>query len=167
MNNQRTVLILKVCGVFLCLYLFLIGISGLSKSISGLTTPENLSENDMVQVDEITIETEDGQKLVRKKVWVKILEVNDDNSYKYEFKDKENNLVYSSNITDDNIKKSASSTFLSAIDSKFICLFIGVFATVLFQSSSTTTSLIVGMAGGGLIELYSIWGMVIMLAKIL
>jgi len=155
MNNQRTVLILKVCGVFLCLYLFLIGISGLSKSISGLTTPENLSENDMVQVDEITIETEDGQKLVRKKVWVKILEVNDDNSYKYEFKDKENNLVYSSNITDDNIKKSASSTFLSAIDSKFICLFIGVFATVLFQSSSTTTSLIVGMAGGGLIELYS------------
>ena len=45
----------KIFGVFLCLYIFLIGISALSKSISGLTEPENLVAGDMAQLKKITI----------------------------------------------------------------------------------------------------------------
>ena len=52
-------------------------------------------------------------------------------------------------------KKFASKWFIDATSSGFICLFIGIFATVIFQSSSTTTSLIVAMAGGGLINIAS------------
>ena len=42
MDNPKLNLTTKVFGVFLCLYIFLVGISTLSKSISGLTEPENL-----------------------------------------------------------------------------------------------------------------------------
>ena len=42
----------------------------------------------------------------------------------------------------------AESIFI-ATSNPFVALFIGVFATVLFQSSSTTTSLIVGMVSSG------------------
>ena len=48
----------------------------------------------------------------------------------------------------------AKSIFLATSD-PFIALFIGVFATVLFQSSSTTTSLIVGMVSSGTLALSS------------
>ena len=48
----------------------------------------------------------------------------------------------------------AKSIFLATSD-PFIALFIGVFATVLFQSSSTTTSLIVGMVSSGALALSS------------
>jgi len=41
----------------------------------------------------------------------------------------------------------------TATSDPFIALFIGVFATVLFQSSSTTTSLIVGMVSSGALGL--------------
>ena len=42
-----------------------------------------------------------------------------------------------------------SETVLTTTSDPFIALFIGIFATVLFQSSSTTTSLIVGMVSSG------------------
>ena len=40
-------------------------------------------------------------------------------------------------------------TVITTTSDPFIALFIGIFATVLFQSSSTTTSLIVGMVSSG------------------
>ena len=46
----------------------------------------------------------------------------------------------------------ADSIFTATSD-PFVALFIGVFATVLFQSSSTTTSLIVGMVSSGALGL--------------
>lgn len=42
---------------------------------------------------------------------------------------------------------------LSATDNPFLALFIGTFVTVLFQSSSTTTSLIVGMVSAGVLSI--------------
>ena len=42
-----------------------------------------------------------------------------------------------------------ANNIFSATSDPFIALFIGIFATVLFQSSSTTTSLIVGMVSSG------------------
>ena len=44
-------------------------------------------------------------------------------------------------------------TVLTTTSDPFIALFIGIFATVLFQSSSTTTSLIVGMVSSGSITI--------------
>ncbi len=46
-------------------------------------------------------------------------------------------------------------TVLTTTSNPFIALFIGVFATVLFQSSSTTTSLIVGMVSSGTLTISS------------
>ena len=46
-------------------------------------------------------------------------------------------------------------TVLTTTSDPFIALFIGIFATVLFQSSSTTTSLIVGMVSSGSITIAS------------
>ena len=40
-------------------------------------------------------------------------------------------------------------TVLTTTSDPFIALFIGIFATVLFQSSSITTSLVVPLAGAG------------------
>ena len=152
-SNMKLNLVSKIIGVFLCLYIFLVGISALSKSISGLTEPENLVAGDMAQLKKITFVNDAQETVIKKKVWVKITSTEKDGSYGYEFK--EDNTEVTGITQKTNIKKSASSGFLSATNSAFICLFIGVFATVLFQSSSTTTSLIVGMAGGGLIELSS------------
>ena len=153
MNNPKLNLTTKIFGVFLCLYIFLVGISALSKSISGLTEPKNLVAGDMAQLKKITIVKNNQETIVKKKAWVKITSVEQDGSYGYEFK--EDDITINDFTKKKDIKKSASSGFLAATNSAFICLFIGVFATVLFQSSSTTTSLIVGMAGGGLIELSS------------
>jgi len=156
---------LKIASVFLYLYIFLVGISTLSKSISGLTSPDQLVEGDMAQLKKIickdnscmdykeNYQDENGEEIVKKQ-WVKIVSVEGDN-YKYQFKADGDSDFTVGTTKKKNVKKSASASFLKATDSAFICLFIGVFATVLFQSSSTTTSLIVGMAGGGLIELSS------------
>ena len=46
-------------------------------------------------------------------------------------------------------------SIFTATSNPFIALFIGVFSTVLFQSSSTTTSLIVGMVSSGALGLSS------------
>ena len=46
-------------------------------------------------------------------------------------------------------------TVLTTTSDPFVALFIGIFATVLFQSSSTTTSLIVGMVSSGSLNIAS------------
>tara|TARA_Y100001970_G_scaffold283904_1_gene400147 strand:- start:1662 stop:2765 length:1104 start_codon:yes stop_codon:yes gene_type:complete len=46
-------------------------------------------------------------------------------------------------------------TVLTTTSDPFIALFIGIFSTVLFQSSSTTTSLIVGMVSSGSLTISS------------
>ena len=143
----------KIILVFMCLYIFLVGISGLSKSIGGLTTPSDLSIGDMAQLKKQTLSI-NGEEIKKKKIWVKIIEI-DNEQEKYIFEYSENDIKTVGETTKKNIKKVASSSFINATGSRFISLFIGVFATVLFQSSSTTTSLIVGMAGGGLIGLSS------------
>ena len=51
--DDRFQITFKILGVFLCLYIFLVGISGLSKSISGLTAPDDLSIGDMIFLDKI------------------------------------------------------------------------------------------------------------------
>ena len=144
---------IKILLVFGCLYIFLVGISGLSKSISGLTTPNQLSIGDMAQLKNQTL-TIDGQEIKKKKIWVKIIKI-DEQQEKYIFEYSENEIKIVGKTSKKNIKKVASSNFITATGSRFVSLFIGIFATVLFQSSSTTTSLIVGMAGGGLIGLSS------------
>ena len=144
---------IKIILVFICLYIFLVGISGLSKSIGGLTTPSELSIGDMAQLKKQTLSI-NGEEIKKKKIWVKIIEI-DNEQEKYIFEYSENDIKIVGETTKKNIKKVASSSFINATGSRFISLFIGVFATVLFQSSSTTTSLIVGMAGGGLIGLSS------------
>ena len=77
---------LKIIGVILSLYLFLVGINGLSESIN------NMGED------------------------------------------------FATNI-------------ISTTSNPFIALFIGILSTTIFQSSSTTTSLIVGMVSGGALNL--------------
>ena len=84
MNNTKT--IIKILGVFFCLYLFLVGIGGLSSGIKGL-----------------------GGDFAK--------------------------------------------TVLSTTSNPFVALFIGILCTTLFQSSSTTTSLIVTMASTGALSL--------------
>ena len=44
-------------------------------------------------------------------------------------------------------------TVISTTSNSFVALFIGIVSTAIFQSSSTTTSLIVGMVGGGALTL--------------
>tara|TARA_B100002052_G_scaffold299151_1_gene335721 strand:- start:3426 stop:4724 length:1299 start_codon:yes stop_codon:yes gene_type:complete len=141
--------------VFLCLYTFLVGIKGLSTAIEGLSSPDQIFPGDQVQLKKIKVADE-----VIKKAWVEALEEpNENGNFKYLFR-KTNDTnqsvdeIYGTgNIKDK--KKVASKWFIDATSSGFICLFIGIFATVIFQSSSTTTSLIVAMAGGGLINIAS------------
>ena len=137
--------------VFLCLYTFLIGIKGLSSAINQISTPDDIFVGDQVQLKYILI---DEEKV--KKAWVEVLSKPDKNGdFDYSFKqkddetDKVTTILGEGNISKK--KKVASKWFLDATDSAFICLFIGIFATVIFQSSSTTTSLIVAMAGGSII----------------
>ena len=44
-------------------------------------------------------------------------------------------------------------TVISTTSNSFVALFIGIVSTAIFQSSSTTTSLIVAMVGGGALTL--------------
>ena len=84
--NKNFLIILKVAGVVLSLYLFLVGINGLSTAIRNL-----------------------GGDFAEK--------------------------------------------MLSTTSNPFIALFIGILSTTIFQSSSTTTSLIVGMVSSGALNL--------------
>ena len=171
--NESSKAISKILLVFLCLYVFLVGISTLSKSIGGLTSPDQLGEGDMAQLKKVVCNKDDycrdlpskdyspeEEEYIVKKQWVKVTSIEDE-KYAYVFgMDTDEDGVCDQDCKTGltkkkNVKKSASAAFLKATNSAFICLFIGVFATVLFQSSSTTTSLIVGMAGGGLISLSS------------
>lgn len=156
---------LSVLGVIACLYCFLCGINGLSGAIKSMAQPNQIVLNDMIQIKDSK----------GKKVWVQVSEI-DDSKYIYKSEvpkiaseqscidngyiwDKD--VCYSSNhVIKNDIKMVASSIFIKATSSSFIALFIGVFATVLFQSSSTTTSLIVGMTGSGIIGLGSAISMI-------
>ena len=86
MRNKHLQIGLKIIGVFLCLYSFLVGIKGLSSGIKHL----------------------------------------------------------GGNFAKD---------IMTTTSDPFLALFIGILATTLFQSSSTTTSIIVGMVSGGAISL--------------
>ena len=82
MNNETLNIVVKSTGVILALYMFLVGIAGMSSAIKHMGA-------------------------------------------------------------------GFAETVLTTTSDPFIALFIGIFATVLFQSSSTTTSLIVGMVSSG------------------
>ena len=82
MNKEIANIILKIFGVIAALYMFLVGINGMSSAIKHMGT-------------------------------------------------------------------GVAESIFTATSNPFVALFIGVFATVLFQSSSTTTSLIVGMVSSG------------------
>jgi solute carrier family 34 (sodium-dependent phosphate cotransporter) len=86
MNRDRFIFILKILGLFFCLYVFLVGIGGMGHAF----------------------------KLFGKEISEKIL---------------------------------------TATANPFISLFIGILATTLVQSSSTSTSIIVGMVAGGAITI--------------
>ena len=148
---------LNIILVFLCLYTFLIGIKGLSSAINKISSPDDINIGDQAQLKYILV---DGEKV--KKAWVEVKSLPDENGdfdYKFKQKDIETNQVIEIIGVGNNseVKKVASEWFLKAtagktLKSAFICLFIGIFATVIFQSSSTTTSLIVAMAGGAIIS---------------
>ena len=150
---------INILLVFLCLYTFLIGIKGLSKAIEGISSPDEIFTGDQVQLKKISI-IESNQEITLKKQWVEVTtEPDEDGNFSYIFRqtNEQTGLIDvfegQGNIKDK--KKVASKWFLEATNSAFICLFIGIFATVIFQSSSTTTSLIVAMAGGGIIDISS------------
>ena len=82
MNKELASIILKIFGVIAALYMFLVGINGMSSAIKHMGA-------------------------------------------------------------------GVAESIFTATSNPFVALFIGVFATVLFQSSSTTTSLIVGMVSSG------------------
>jgi solute carrier family 34 (sodium-dependent phosphate cotransporter) len=86
MKNEKLITFLKILGVIFALYMFLVGIKGLSTGIK-------------------------------------------------------------------HIGGDFANTVMSTTSNPFTALFIGILATTLFQSSSTTTSLIVGMVSGGAITL--------------
>ena len=65
MNKDKFNLARNISSVFLCLYIFLIGISTLSKSISGITEPKNLVAGDMAQLKKITIVNENQETIIR------------------------------------------------------------------------------------------------------
>ena len=148
---------LNIILVFLCLYTFLIGIKGLSKAIEGISSPEHIYPGDQVQIKQGVIFNDEDSKVIIKKQWVEVTSKPDsEGNFKFILRqvESENKILNGIANTKDK-KKVASKWFLEAIGSPFICLFIGIFATVIFQSSSTTTSLIVAMAGGGIIGINS------------
>ena len=55
MNSNNRILI-NIGLVILCLYTFLVGISGLSKSIEGISTPEEISVGDQVHFKELELD---------------------------------------------------------------------------------------------------------------
>jgi len=148
MDKELFITTSKILGVILSLYLFLVGINGLSSGIKHLTQPDVVEVGDMVQakikingatqkawmlVESITLD-ENGEKIFSCNYRTELI------SKKYDLKESK-------------VKMVASSTFVNTTSSSILALFIGIFATVLFQSSSTTTSLIVGMVSSGVVSL--------------
>ncbi|MBC8311928.1 MAG: Na/Pi symporter [Candidatus Marinimicrobia bacterium] len=148
MNKQLFISISKIAGVVLALYLFLVGINGLSSGIKHLTQPDVVEVGDMVQ----TKAKIDGTK---KKVWMLVEDIknDEDGHLVYQCEYKVEGKAEKFEIEESKVKMVASSTFVNTTSSSILALFIGIFATVLFQSSSTTTSLIVGMVSSGVVSL--------------
>ena len=142
-NKESSKILLSITAVIFCLYCFLCGINGLSSAIKSMTQPDTIVLDDMIQIKDTN----------GKKLWVQVTGINND-TYTYTYNGEQKTTSKKS------IRMVASSTFIKATSSAVIALFIGVFATVLFQSSSTTTSLIVGMAGSGIIGLGSAISMI-------
>ena len=69
MNKQLFISIAKIAGVVFALYLFLVGINGLSSGIKHLTQPDVVEVGDMVQ----TKAKIDG---INKKVWMLVEDIN-------------------------------------------------------------------------------------------
>ena len=86
----------------MCLYIFLVGISSLSKSISGLTTPNELTIGDMAQLKEVDLII-DNKETLKKKIWVKITHINKIDGF-YSFEYSENSILIKGKTTKDNIK---------------------------------------------------------------
>ena len=148
MDRQLLITTSKIFGVVLSLYLFLVGINGLSSGIKHLTQPDIIEVGDMVQAK---IEV-DGSK---KKVWMLVESIqsnSDDNRiYQCSYKVDDTSTIFI--INESKVKMVANSAFVNTTSSSILALFIGIFATVLFQSSSTTTSLIVGLVSSGVVSL--------------
>tara|TARA_B100001778_G_scaffold84583_1_gene68664 strand:- start:131 stop:1519 length:1389 start_codon:yes stop_codon:yes gene_type:complete len=175
---------INLCLVILCLFIFLVGIKGLSKSIEGISSPDELSIGDYVHFKKLTFKIDqldqtgtsilDSEKkpvfdeITIKNPWVRVDTINYvTGKYKYSYSYKHENVIHPEkmyknyNGSADLYDKDGDKTFgkvlgkwlYDAMKSPFICLFIGIFATVIFQSSSTTTSLIVAIAGGGLVQI--------------
>tara|TARA_B100002052_G_C15870435_1_gene594433 strand:- start:992 stop:2377 length:1386 start_codon:yes stop_codon:yes gene_type:complete len=174
----------NLCLVTLCLFIFLIGIKGLSKSIEGISSPDELSIGDYVHFKKLTFKIDqldqngtsilDSEKKpvfveeTIKNPWVRVDAINyDTGKFNYSYSYKHENVIDSKMMYKDyhgsadlynedggkNFGKVLGKWLYDAMKSPFICLFIGIFATVIFQSSSTTTSLIVAIAGGGLVQI--------------
>lgn len=148
MNKQLFISIAKIAGVVFALYLFLVGINGLSSGIKHLTQPDVVEVGDMVQ----TKAKIDG---INKKVWMLVEDTNynEDGQLVYRCDYKVEGISEKFDVQESKVKMVASSTFVNTTSSSILALFIGIFATVLFQSSSTTTSLIVGMVSSGVVSL--------------
>ncbi|MBT6870477.1 MAG: Na/Pi symporter [Candidatus Marinimicrobia bacterium] len=148
MNKQLFISIAKIAGVVFALYLFLVGINGLSSGIKHLTQPDVVEVGDMVQ-NKAKI---DG---INKKVWMLVEDINynEDGQLVYRCDYKVEGISEKFDVQESKVKMVASSTFVNTTSSSILALFIGIFATVLFQSSSTTTSLIVGMVSSGVVSL--------------
>lgn len=148
MNKQLFISIAKIAGVVFALYLFLVGINGLSSGIKHLTQPDVVEVGDMVQ----TKAKIDG---INKKVWMLVEDINynEDGQLVYRCDYKVEGISEKFDVQESKVKMVASSTFVNTTSSSILALFIGIFATVLFQSSSTTTSLIVGMVSSGVVSL--------------
>ena len=141
MNKQLFISIAKIAGVVFALYLFLVGINGLSSGIKHLTQPDVVEVGDMVQ----TKAKIDG---INKKVWMLVEDINynEDGQLVYRCDYKVEGISEKFDVQESKVKMVASSTFVNTTSSSILALFIGIFATVLFQSSSTTTSLIVAVS---------------------
>ena len=148
MNKQLYISIAKIADVVIALYLFLVGINGLSSGIKHLTQPDVVEVGDMVQ----TKAKIDG---INKKVWMLVEDINynEDGQLVYRCDYKVEGISEKFDVQESKVKMVASSTFVNTTSSSILALFIGIFATVLFQSSSTTTSLIVGMVSSGVVSL--------------
>ena len=70
---------INVLLVFLCLYTFLIGIKGLSSSIEGLSSPENIFPGDQVQLKKISYLNDKNEEVTLKKQWVEVITAPDEN----------------------------------------------------------------------------------------
>ena len=78
-NTLTKNIYINILLVFLCLYTFLIGIKGLSSSIEGLSSPENIFPGDQVQLEKISYLNDENEKVSLKKQWVEVITAPDEN----------------------------------------------------------------------------------------